>query len=242
MRKIISFTHATLNGYIDDPHEWAFQYSDGALQDYGLEMTLAADSLLLGRITYEGMAEAWPTAGNPFADHVNSITKYVVASQPVDTMAWDRPCHRLSDLVDPGQPTEQAHSGTLLDLGHRPADRRTRRGRPARRVPDLHLPRHHRGRRALFRPRQHRHRRAPRHHDLCHRRRGPRRPPRLSPLTRTEPPDEQPNTHRDGRARAQPRDGPRARWISSSTALGSVVSKSISLAHVGVTTMRTMPS
>jgi hypothetical protein len=32
----------------------------------------------------------WPTrGGNPFADHVDSITKYVVASQPVDTTAWD---------------------------------------------------------------------------------------------------------------------------------------------------------
>jgi dihydrofolate reductase len=90
LRKIISFTHATLDGYIDDPHEWSFQYSDEELQEYGLKMTLAADALLLGRITYEGMAQAWPTrGGNPFADHVNSITKYVVASQPVDTTAWD---------------------------------------------------------------------------------------------------------------------------------------------------------
>ncbi len=63
MRKIISFTHATLDGYIDDPHEWSFQYSDDELQDYGLKMTLAADALLLGRITYEGMAQAWPTRG-----------------------------------------------------------------------------------------------------------------------------------------------------------------------------------
>ena len=88
MRKIINFTHATLDGYIDDPHKWSFQYSDEELQVYGLKMTLAADALLLGRITYEGMAQAWPTrGGNPFADHVNSITKYVVASQPVDTTA-----------------------------------------------------------------------------------------------------------------------------------------------------------
>jgi hypothetical protein len=28
VRKVISFTHATLDGYIDAPHEWAFQYSD----------------------------------------------------------------------------------------------------------------------------------------------------------------------------------------------------------------------
>lgn len=89
MRKIISFTHATLDGYIDNPHEWSFQYSNEESQDYVLKMHLAADSLLLGRITYEGMAQAWPNmGGNPFGDHVNSITKYVVASQPVDTASW----------------------------------------------------------------------------------------------------------------------------------------------------------
>ena len=49
MRKVISFTHATLDGYIDDPHEWSFQYSNDALQDYAVTMTLAADALLLGR-------------------------------------------------------------------------------------------------------------------------------------------------------------------------------------------------
>lgn len=90
MRKLITFTHATLDGYIDEPHKWSFQYADEEFQAYALQMTLQADALLLGRITYEGMAQAWPTrGGNPFADHVNAITKYVVASQPVDTTAWD---------------------------------------------------------------------------------------------------------------------------------------------------------
>jgi dihydrofolate reductase len=89
MRKIINFTHATLDGYIDNPHEWSLPYSNEETQDYLLQMHLAADALLLGRITYEGMAEAWPNmGGNPFGDHVNSITKYVVASQAVDTSAW----------------------------------------------------------------------------------------------------------------------------------------------------------
>ena len=107
MRKIINFTHATLDGYIDNPHEWSFQYSDEELQDYGLEMTLAADALLLGRITYEGMAQAWPTrGGNPFADHVNSITKYVVASQPVDTRVGSDRGHRRPRAARRGQPTE----------------------------------------------------------------------------------------------------------------------------------------
>jgi dihydrofolate reductase len=74
----------------DEPHTWSFQYSDEELQDYAFKMTFAADALLLGRITYEGMAQAWPTrGGNPFADHVNSTKKYVVASQPINTTAWD---------------------------------------------------------------------------------------------------------------------------------------------------------
>jgi dihydrofolate reductase len=90
MRTIINFTHATLDGYIDNPHEWSLQYADEELQDYLLTMHLAADALLLGRITYEGMAQAWPTrSGDPFSDHVNSIPKYVVATNPVDTTTWD---------------------------------------------------------------------------------------------------------------------------------------------------------
>jgi dihydrofolate reductase len=119
VRKIISFTHATLDGYIDEPHKWSFKYADEEFQGYGLEMTLAADALLLGRITYEGMAQAWPTrAGNPFADHVNSITKYVVASRPVDTTAWD-PTVVIPgpDLFDEVSRLKQADGGDIVIWG-----------------------------------------------------------------------------------------------------------------------------
>jgi dihydrofolate reductase len=89
MRKIITSTYATLDGFIDNPHEWSMRYSDEESQKYAFGMTLAADALLLGRATYQGMAQAWPAmGGNPYADHVNSITKYVIASEPVDTSAW----------------------------------------------------------------------------------------------------------------------------------------------------------
>ena len=105
--------------HLDDPQKWSFQYSDEELQDYGLKMTLAADALLLGRITYEGMAQAWPTrGGNPFADHVNSITKYVVASQPVDPTAWE-PTVVIAgpDLLDEVSRLKQADGGDLLIWG-----------------------------------------------------------------------------------------------------------------------------
>lgn len=119
MRKIINFTHATLDGYIDNPHEWSFPYSNEELQDYLMKMHLAADALLLGRITFEGMAQSWPAMrGNPFADHVNSITHYVVASQPVDTSAWD-PTVVIAgaDLVDEAARLKQAEGGDILIWG-----------------------------------------------------------------------------------------------------------------------------
>ena len=81
MRRIIASTYTTLDGYIDNPHEWSLQYTDAGLSSYAIDITLGADALLLGRVTYEGMAQAWPNmGGNPYADHINSIAKYVVAA------------------------------------------------------------------------------------------------------------------------------------------------------------------
>ena len=119
MRTIFVFTHATLDGYIDEPHTWAFDFSDDEAQAYGLDMTSAADALLLGRVTYEGMAQAWPNrGGDPFSDHVNSITKYVVASQPVDTTAWD-PTVVIAgpDLLDEVSRLKEADGGEILIWG-----------------------------------------------------------------------------------------------------------------------------
>jgi dihydrofolate reductase len=119
MRKIITFTHATLDGYIDEPHTWSFQYADEEFQAYAMQMALRADALLLGRVTYEGMAQAWPTrGGDPFSDHVNAITKYVVASEPVDTAAWDPTVVIAgSDLTDEVSRLRQGDGGEIAIWG-----------------------------------------------------------------------------------------------------------------------------
>ncbi|MGI8329189.1 dihydrofolate reductase family protein [Actinomadura scrupuli] len=89
MRKIIASTYATLDGFIDNPHLWSMQYSNEEAQAYALDLLLGTDALLLGRVTYEGMAQAWPSmGGNPYADRVNSIPKYVVSST-LEKAEWD---------------------------------------------------------------------------------------------------------------------------------------------------------
>jgi dihydrofolate reductase len=117
MRKIVNFTHATLDGYQDSPHLW--ERSNEELEGHVLKMHLGADALLLGRFTYEGMAQAWPTrTGDPFSDHVNAITKYVVASQPVDATAWE-PTEVIAgdDLLGAVSRLKEGDGGTIVIWG-----------------------------------------------------------------------------------------------------------------------------
>jgi dihydrofolate reductase len=90
MRKIIASTYVTLDGFIDDPQLWTFQYSNDEIQTYAMDLVFGSDALLLPRVTYEGMAQAWPNmSGNPFADRVNSIPKYVVSSTLDKAEDWN---------------------------------------------------------------------------------------------------------------------------------------------------------
>jgi dihydrofolate reductase len=60
-----------------------------------------SDALLFGRRTWEGMAAAWPErAGDPFADQMNAIPKYVASSTlGQDDLTWSN-----SHLLDPADP------------------------------------------------------------------------------------------------------------------------------------------
>jgi dihydrofolate reductase len=90
MRRIIASTYTTLDGFIDNPHLWSMQYNSPDAMKYALDLTLGCDALLLGRATYEGMAQAWPDmGGNPYADHVNSISKYAVTSTLEKPADWE---------------------------------------------------------------------------------------------------------------------------------------------------------
>jgi dihydrofolate reductase len=89
-RKVVASTYVTLDGYIDEPGKWAFPFwSDEAGQFKAREL-LASDALLLGRITYEGFAAAWPTmeGTGEFGVKMNSMPKYV-ASRTLTSATWN---------------------------------------------------------------------------------------------------------------------------------------------------------
>jgi dihydrofolate reductase len=92
MRKVIASIFVTLDGVVEDPGGaegfelggWSFKYSGRSEQEtaHAGDLLRASDALLLGRVTYEGFAAAWPTmtGGGWYADRMNELPKYVVSS------------------------------------------------------------------------------------------------------------------------------------------------------------------
>jgi dihydrofolate reductase len=89
MARIVVTEFVTLDGVVEDPGGsekaprggWAFQFSRGEEGDrFKADETMNSDAMLLGRVTYEGFAEAWPGREGEFADRFNSMPKYVVSS------------------------------------------------------------------------------------------------------------------------------------------------------------------
>jgi dihydrofolate reductase len=127
MRRVVVSEFVTIDGVFEDPGGvdgfahggWAFRYSRGAEGDqFKLDEILSADALLLGRRTYEGFAEAWPSRKDDagFADKMNSVPKYV-ASETLDRATWNNSTILTGDLVHAIQDLIQKGDGTVLVVG-----------------------------------------------------------------------------------------------------------------------------
>jgi len=96
MGHIVVSEFVSLDGVMEDPggaegYEhggWTFEIERGEGGDkFKLDETLESDALLLGRVTYEGFAEAWPSREGEFADKFNNMPKYVVSST-LESPSW----------------------------------------------------------------------------------------------------------------------------------------------------------
>jgi dihydrofolate reductase len=88
MRRLVLSVFVSLDGVAETPEKWQGPFWNDETQACAAEMLWDADTLLLGRKTYEIFAEAWPTDDGEFADRMNSLPKYVV-SDTVDDVGWN---------------------------------------------------------------------------------------------------------------------------------------------------------
>jgi dihydrofolate reductase len=125
MRVIVS-EFVTLDGVMEDPGGaegfehggLAFQFDRGPEGDrFKLDEVLASDALLLGRTTYQGFAEAWPSMEGEFADKFNNMPKYVVSTTLEEPLGWNNSTLIKDNVVEEVSRLKQQPGGDILVNG-----------------------------------------------------------------------------------------------------------------------------
>jgi len=92
--KIVVTEFITIDGVVEEPAEWSFPYWGDDIGAHKHGELLTCGAMLLGRVTYEGFAEAWPERSDDFADRMNNSPKRVV-SRTLTDLKWSN-----SSLID----------------------------------------------------------------------------------------------------------------------------------------------
>ena len=125
MGRIVVTEFVSLDGVMEDPGGaegfkyggWSFEVSRGDEGDkFKLDETLSSDALLLGRVTYEGFAAAWPSRDGEFADKFNTMPKYVVSST-LENPEWNNSTVLKGDVAEEVGKLKQAHEGDIVVHG-----------------------------------------------------------------------------------------------------------------------------
>lgn len=90
MRKIIVSEYVTLDGVMEEPGTWSFPFWNEEASQFKFDELFESSALLLGRVTYQGFAKAWPTMTDTgaYGERMNSLPKYVV-STTLSEVTWN---------------------------------------------------------------------------------------------------------------------------------------------------------
>jgi len=125
MGKIVVTEFVSLDGVMEDPGGsesfehggWSFEISRGDEGDkFKLDEVFSSDALLLGRVTFEGFADAWPSREGEFADKFNTMPKYVVSST-LEEPGWSNSTVLKGDLAEEVAKLKDAHEGDVVVHG-----------------------------------------------------------------------------------------------------------------------------
>jgi dihydrofolate reductase len=125
MGNVVVSQFVTLDGVFEDPGGaegldrggWAFRFERGEEGDrFKLDEVMGSDALLLGRVTYEGFAAAWPSRTGDFADKFNGMPKYVVSST-LERADWNNTTVIADDVPARVAELKERHQGNVLVNG-----------------------------------------------------------------------------------------------------------------------------
>ena len=125
MGKIVVTEFVSLDGVIEDPggdgnfkHKgWTFKFNRGEAGDkFKVDETRDSEALLLGRVTYEGFAAAWPSRDGEFAEKFNSMPKYVVSST-LEKADWNNSMVLKGDVLQEVSKLKHSLDGNIVVHG-----------------------------------------------------------------------------------------------------------------------------
>ena len=115
MRKLVVSEFVSLDGVIENP-AWTFPYWNDEIAAFKGAETESTDSLLLGRVTYEGFAAAWPESKDEGAAWMNAVPKAVVTAT-LDSLTWQNASVLRGDLATEVQKIKQQPGRNILLYG-----------------------------------------------------------------------------------------------------------------------------
>lgn len=115
MRNLIVTEFLSLDGVMEAPG-WTFPYWNDEIAHFKGEESLAGDALLLGRVTYQGFAAAWPESEDEGAPYFNGVRKYVV-STTLDEVTWNNSKLIRSNVVEAIARLKQEEGGDIVVHG-----------------------------------------------------------------------------------------------------------------------------
>ncbi|WP_132993766.1 dihydrofolate reductase family protein [Gordonia zhaorongruii] len=125
MGNLIVTEFITLDGVVEapggepgHPHTgWVSDYFDDEVAQYKLDETLAAESHLLGRVTYDSFAGAWPDRTGPMADKINAMPKHVVSGTLSAPLPWHNSHLIADDVAGSVGRLKETTGGSILVVG-----------------------------------------------------------------------------------------------------------------------------
>jgi dihydrofolate reductase len=127
MGRIVVTEFVSLDGVMQDPGGaedfkyggWSFEFARGEDGDkFKYDEVLDSEAFLLGRVTYDGFADAWPGREGDFADRFNNMPKYVVGSK-ADASRWTNTTVLDGDPVEAVRRVRDERSGNIYVHGSR---------------------------------------------------------------------------------------------------------------------------
>jgi dihydrofolate reductase len=124
MGRIVVTEFVSVDGVMEAPggedfkyKGWSFEFDRGEEgNQFKLDEALESEALLLGRVTYEGFAAAWPSREGEFADKFNTMPKYVVSSTLKDP-EWSNTTVLEGDVIGSVQRLKQEVDGNIYVHG-----------------------------------------------------------------------------------------------------------------------------